>query len=485
MGISHNAITQWHHTGLAVRICGHDLVPTPHPFMQDEVLKITRSQGTVYFLKDLSGETWLIKCFRSGQQLSEAYLNQVSQLVPGTLAFFTVCQRRILSTDHFDWRASRYRDPELSRILQGAVIMPAVKGRSFSAVSEARRHGSETWSHERSLRAASRLVQVVQDLERHRCSHRDLSNSNVFIDANDQIRLIDCDGLYHPTLDQPASLTLGTDGYLPSFLLNSKHVHTSWHPKADRFALGILITELLLTQKGQPAKEDGAFFSQKALQHGDASLKSSIGMISSLDRRLGQLLTSTLEAQSFDACPSPLEWLAALNSVVRRKTSCDTPMLSLRCRDCGQSFQLSSVQVKRVQRRGHELLCPSCLKKQLSHVHEKKARNDHLAPQVLCEHCGHQTRVQRDKLNQLRLDGKPILCGSCLTKQMAHWTLEKATRDQNYPQVHCHDCTSPFRISAHKRDKLLAAGRRLLCPRCRRDLERKREATRHAKSLIS
>ena len=332
---------------------------------------------------------------------------------------------------------------------------------------------------EQRLRAGANLADCIDRLEAGDCCHRDLSASNVFVDQDDRIYLIDWDSLYHPKLAFQANTTTGTMGYIAPFTRAGSRdwdPSRSWCPYADRYALAILIAEILLTgPQSAPAQEDGTMFAQSQLKDPDNDLvKGHIGAAWRLDRVAGQLLWKALHAASFDACPSPARWRSVLRKALRTAQSAADGS-SRRgngrvrpCTSCGAENWVTDAWYDQLQDRGVAFLCRACRA-------ARRMQRDQTYPAVACEHCQQPARIPRDKLDALRAKGSPVLCPTCLSAQLGKWKSEQAAWSNDHPETACSQCGVPFRSRSTKLDTLAAEGKPVLCRDClKRMLENRR-----------
>ena len=211
-------------SGRTVRVCGLDLRPIPSPYLDGAPLCIQKGQGTIVFLEQVpQGHTWLLKTFTPGRRPTDKYLLAVEGCLPGTAAVLTCTQRRILTRGHVDLRASSYRNPALADLVAGAILMPKVPGTPWGSVADDLRDGTQQMPFSERIRLGLALARCIDLLEAGQCSHRDLSGTNVFVDEEGRVWLIDFDCLYHPDLPFQANTTVGTMGYVAPFLKVTSH----------------------------------------------------------------------------------------------------------------------------------------------------------------------------------------------------------------------------------------------------------------------
>ncbi|MEN6335158.1 MAG: protein kinase [Phycisphaerales bacterium] len=387
------------------------------------------------------GHTWLLKIFTPGRRPTDEYLRAVDACLPGATEFFTCTQRRFLTRDHLDRRASAYQHPALADILEGAVMMPKVPGTPWAAAADDLRSGALNLSWVCRLKMALALAQAVDLLEAAQCSHRDLSASNVFVTPEGKVYLIDWDCLYHPHLPFQANTTLGTMGYLPPFRAapGNGDPTWSWCPHADRFALGVLVAEMLLIgPQTPPAQEDGTLLGQAQIDEPrNPFVRQTISRLTGMPGSCGSLLQRAFSSSTLDGCPAPGDWIAALRHMLKGATGSPagrpdagngrSSIVHLRCSACHAPLALAKAKYEELTERGKPILCKNCLSKHLAQSSLARAQRQAAFPHVSCEHCHHLFSMPRPKLDDLRRRGRPILCPACLGPQIEKWRAERAT----------------------------------------------------------
>jgi len=473
-------VNEWLGSDQTVRLCGLDLKPIPHSVFYDRVLCIVKGQASVYFLRDQRHRnSWLLKVFNPGRRPTDDYLNAVSQHLPGPAAFFTCTQRRILTEDHLDLKSSNYRNAAIARLIDGAVMMPKVPGATWASMADDLRDGTQQLPPARRLQMSLNLARSVSALEAGQCSHRDLSATNVFFDQDDRAYLIDWDCLYHPKLSFQSNTTVGTMGYIASFLkVTEGHADgaRSWCEYADRFALAVLIAEILLVgpETASP-NEDGSLFSQAQIDALDHEfVQDQIKQLRQLSKSCASLVEQTFNSTSFTQCPSPDDWISALKYTSRNlravkatgsRKGRDRRFAHVACSQCGASFRMSELKVRMIKEKGQILLCRSCLRNQMDEWSAETAQRNRASPQVRCEHCKGYFRLPREKLEVLLAKGRPILCVPCLGEQIKNWRSE---REKKCPCIACAGCGHRFNIHVDKLNDLKRRGKAVLCRNCLR-----------------
>lgn len=476
-----DVIDRWLGAGQTARISGLDFTPLAHPILPDTAQRIVKGQAAGYLLRQHpQGNVWFLKKFAPSRRPSDAYLQAVDRCLPGGVEFFTCTQRRLITANHVDHRYSAYKAAEFLSWIEGTILMPKVPGSPWSSVADSLREGESTLTLEQRLTAGMNLAECIDRLEAGGCCHRDLSASNVFVDQDGRIYLIDWDSLCHPNLPFQANTTVGTAGYIAPFTRAASgawDASCSWRPYADRYALAILIAEILLTGAGRaPAQEDGTMFAQKQLEDPDNGLtKERIDDLWRLDRAAGQLLWKALHASSFGTCPPPAQWRCVLRKALRGQQPPTDRVGSWNrgsrraCSSCGAKTWVTDTWYAQLHSRGVPFLCKACRD-------ARRLQRDQTHPAVTCEHCRRSTRMSRGKLDALRAKGSPVLCPLCLRAQLDQWKREQSAWGREHPEVHCSDCGTRFRIRRDQRDALATRGRPPLCRECLRSPARNRPA---------
>jgi serine/threonine protein kinase len=472
---------KWLASDQAARICGLDFRPQPHPALPDTAKCTIKGQGSVFFLLQVpQGNIWLLKKFAPSRRPSDDYLKSVTRYLPGGAEFFTCTQRRILTSNHLDLRNSYYKNPDFADWLAGSILMPKVPGTPWASMADDLREGNLELSIIQRLQVSLNLVKCIALLEKAQCSHRDLSSTNVFVTIDGRVFLIDWDCMYHPQLPFQLNTTSGTMGYIAPFIKIANRnsiASASWCEHADRFALAVLIAEILLIGPDTPLPhEDGTLFSQSQIEAaGNNFIRGQIEQLRCLSKPCTALLKKAFIASTFQECPSPVDWEIALKYSLHKQRPDEglnpqhikrSRIMQVLCDNCHTQFQISEEKCNSLKRQGKSILCNSCLAIQFNVWSMKRIQHNMTFPQVSCEHCQQLFRISREKLDVLREQAKPILCSQCLTEQLRQWHAESVKYEQDHPKVKCANCTKSFRIRKDKLDSLSAEGKKIFCKDC-------------------
>ena len=489
-----DVVSDWLESGQVARICGLDLRPLPNPVVAGRPRSITKGQATVFFLQQApQGNIWLLKIFSPGRRPTDDYLRTVSSCLPGGAGFFTCTQRRLLARGYLDIRRSTYTNPALLDLVDGAVLMPKVPGSTWASIADDLRDGTLVLSTAERLQMCISLAGCVCILETCWCCHRDISHTNVFFDQEGRAYLIDWDCLYHPQLPFQPNTTVGTMGCIAPFIRASDgnaDAALSWCACSDRFALAVLIAEILLVGPEVPIpQEDGTLFSQAQIDNArDDFVTEQIQKLKEVSERCGYLLQRAFDSSSFLACPSPGDWVSALKYTVhaqgdgRNDNDKDIgrdPSLRLTCGKCQASFRMPRAKYVRLSNKDKTPLCRECFEAQQREWSDGKAQRNMAFPQIRCEHCQKYLRIPREKLDALLTQAKPILCSACLEEQLQKW---RAEYNRDYARVPCVECGKDFCLSRGKLKALESKGKEVLCRDC---LEVRLKPSTPLKGLVS
>ena len=464
---------RWLNSGKPACLCGHKLMPQAHPFMPDTASCVTRGQATSYPLKqEGSPVTWVLKKFTRTRCPSRDYTERVAQCLPGGTEFVAGAQRRVVQVARRASGHSLFHDTEFAEWLDGTVLMTRVPGDSWADVADMLREGERIYSRTERLTAALGLATCVNRLELSHCAHRDLSATNLFLDDHLKVFLIDWDSMHHPHLPYQPNTTVGTMGYIAPFMRRQDgtwDARLSWRCDADRLALSVLLTEILLVdQNSRPSKEDGSHFSQAEI--GDPTCefaRAQANLLRGIFPPLSPLFHRAVSAADFADCPAPGDWIGVLKTALSEAgRSRASIRVNCACHRCGNGFQIAKDKLDALLARQKPVLCPDCFRSDTKSWVKARVQRDHEYPEIVCEHCGATARIRRAKLEVLRAKGKPILCRTCLERQLDVWQEEQRQRDHDYPQFVCSSCGTTRRLPREKLSALKTKHRTILCLNC-------------------
>jgi len=196
-----------------------------------QVLASQRGRGTVYSLRADTGR-YALKVFKPKFRRPElaAACGAIAQFqhLPGV----KVCRRYCLTKTGAPRPLATH--PELDH----AILMPWIEGPSWFEVILSKQPLAPAVSRD----TATSLAYVLARLENAQLAHCDLSPGNVILEkgARPSVELVDIEEIYMPGQPKPRFVPEGTPGY--------QHVTSAqgqWAPEGDRFAAGILLSEML------------------------------------------------------------------------------------------------------------------------------------------------------------------------------------------------------------------------------------------------
>lgn len=315
-----NTVTAWLASGEDAVLNGITLRPNSHPNFSTVPAMLSGDQGTTYELLDNTDNRWMLKKFAAGREPTAEYVAAIQHLVPTRSQFESGYKRIVLKEAVAE--PSSYQEPEFLAWTEGTILMPHVAGYTWGELMQIITDGGRALSKIERLLLCSRLSEAVDLLEASGLSHRDLSHSNVIVDAlNVEVSLIDWDSLYHNSLPQQANSPAGSDGYIAPFVRINGSVDPdrTWKEHADRFALALLNAELLTVSSGSRRHVDGGLFDQAELNaRAGQTLIAVRNRLRQLSRAAATLLDAALNATSFEQCPSPVAWLDAIKQELER-----------------------------------------------------------------------------------------------------------------------------------------------------------------------
>jgi len=302
----------WFSSKRPALICQRRLRPIEHPVLKGKPLSLQKGQAEAFFLTDDSQKRWVLKKFSNGCHLDPGYLTKVTTLLPKEPGFICGSTREILSPGDLVKGHRFYYSKAIKQWLNGTILMPRVPGCDWGTLADDLRDGNVTLDDQQRQTLCMKLCRMVDLLEKHQCCHRDLSCGNVFVDmATGDIYLIDFDSLFHPSLEMPDATTCGTMGYTAPYAWHDGNADASatWCVGADRYALALLISEILLVAPGTKATEEGGIFDQDELRRQSGKgIKSIIGLLTTQYPRVAEFLQRAISSRSFSDCPGPEEW---------------------------------------------------------------------------------------------------------------------------------------------------------------------------------
>lgn len=294
------------------------LLPLCRSPLSTEPMVIESEEGFAYFLIDNFKRGWILKKFSPGREPDRAYADAIQELIPPIPGFESGFARKVLKFSSVSSPA--FCNGEFQAWIDGTVLMPQVVSPTWSEFSDSIRNGSVAPPTVERLLLCCKLSEMVDRLESVGVAHRDLSSRNMMIDPLTlELHFIDWDSLYHGTLTMQANATCGTNGYVAPFVTLNGHelVHLTWHEKADRFALAVLNSELMVAKAGSVRVEDGGLLRQSDIDKGSGATLVEVrnDLIQTFPDAV-HFLDAALSASSFLGCPSPTDWIEFTKKVL-------------------------------------------------------------------------------------------------------------------------------------------------------------------------
>jgi len=223
------------------------------------------------------------------------------QTIPG----LAVAQRTVLTPRKYPELINSH--PEFSY----AVLMPWIEGKSWVNYII----GKIPITRKESLRLATALVNIVGGLEERNMAHCDLSGGNfIFSTDYSKVELIDIEDLFGIGLPSPAPLPAGTSGYSPDWIKRAG----LWEVGADRFAISILIGEILGWQFEdiRAASSSGdSYFAEGEYGHDSKRYNLILNRLTEIHPEIPTLFTTSWRAQNTNDCPRISEWKRVISLI--------------------------------------------------------------------------------------------------------------------------------------------------------------------------
>ncbi|BBM85711.1 protein kinase domain-containing protein [Candidatus Uabimicrobium amorphum] len=321
-----NAIQRWSKSGLPMVIKNSQLSPITK---NKELETHHGEQGTAYgIVQKSTGKEWVIKKFNQGCLPPKNYLKNIRKVVPDDPAFISAKKRLILVPDDLRNKPKNYHSFQMARWLENSILMQKAPGKSWKDLSGEIRDGKCKIKKNKRLSIAHNLVNAVNTLEENNCAHRDLSHENIYIDLDDNgVYFVDWDTMYHTSLPYVKNTSCGTSGYRAPWITES--AKKDWQHHSDRFALGILLAEILLMKIDERPTKQGVMFTDEILQkEQDPFVAQKVQKMYEYSENMGDLFLQCLTAKSFAECPVPQQWSDALSEIAPQKNAAKKPLKS-------------------------------------------------------------------------------------------------------------------------------------------------------------
>lgn len=317
-----DVIRDWLESGEFIPIDNVELLPLAADELPGLPVAIKSGRAEVYFLRSSSGQLWVIKKFLSNDFVESQNRASIKTFIPRRPGFEAGYMRRLLGQTSIV--SSAHRNSPLAAWLENSILMPAVPGVPWAAISREILDGRQYLPKKSRIKLAGGLSEKIRWLEAQDISHRDFSGSNVCIDLGTaDVHVVSWDAMFHPDLSEPEGLSRGTRGYIAPFL-NVRGISDgryTWVGHADRFALALLSAEVLSISERFPATgESGLCDQDEIYNRSGPCLDAMTAALKASFPRAAALLDQALKAEDFSRCPSPADWIALFQAEPEAQT---------------------------------------------------------------------------------------------------------------------------------------------------------------------
>lgn len=271
-------------------------------------------QGCVYQLlsEEQEGEVLAIKVFK--QNFRAPFIVYQSDRIRSysEIEGLRVCDRTVIIPEKDYELLAQHSD------LLYAAVMPWIQGPTWYDILT----GETGLSRKQSLDIVRSTVKVLSAMEQRGLAHCDLSAPNILIpglvESNQSsspfaVELVDVEQMYGPGLEKPDVLTGGSPGYASHRAIND----SLWNKYADRFAGGILLSEMLAwsIDEARAASWGDSYFDPNEIQMDTERyhimyrlLKENWGV------PIAELFSRTWKSEDPVHCPTFGDWFIAIMS---------------------------------------------------------------------------------------------------------------------------------------------------------------------------
>lgn len=204
-----------------------------HPGAPGMVFAADGGRGSVYQVKSADDSRSGLKVFR--KQFRVERLLQSSRNLDRLRHYrgLLAAHRRVVPPT----------DPATKTVpeLEYAVLMPWVPGKTwYDCLGQAESTGT-IFNVQIAKMLTANFLEILAVLERESIAHTDISAGNVvFNNVNSEAQLLDLEDIYIPGAPRPNEETIGTLHY------QHRGQQPTWRPEGDRYAAGVLASEILL-----------------------------------------------------------------------------------------------------------------------------------------------------------------------------------------------------------------------------------------------
>jgi len=306
----------WLNSGQYAEIAGQRLRPIESKLLKGTPLATVRGQAQAFYLRDDNSIDWILKKFSPGKIPDSSYINAIQPLIPRRPGFQSGYLRKIFK--QADVQPSGFYSDDFASWIENTVLMARVKCDDWAGLADNIRSGLVVIGKDERLLFCKSLSEHISELEHYQMAHRDLSSTNVFVSRqNVFVHLIDWECIHHPTLTMPINTVFGSEGYIAPFVKRSGQpdAQATWRERADRFSMALLNVEFLCMQVGSPVQHDGGIFDQSDLYNrGGRTIDEAVRHLRQNFPDVVDLFERNIQAQDFDDCPAPDEWLTVVTA---------------------------------------------------------------------------------------------------------------------------------------------------------------------------
>ena len=161
-------------------------------------------KAIVYQLREQCSKSYhALKVFKETYRLSENVTIGKQMLRFSQLPGLSVWERKIITRQRQPLLVERFSE------LEYAVLMPWIEGRTWCDIVSPRLPLTAIESE----RMARYCADMMCALEESHLAHCDIASSNLVIQADQRMELVDVEDMYAPGLTRPRHVSSGSDGY--------------------------------------------------------------------------------------------------------------------------------------------------------------------------------------------------------------------------------------------------------------------------------
>ena len=184
---------------------------------------ISGASASVFTIEGVDGRQWAVKCFTRFVDHQETRYQRISE---------------VLRTVKQPWRVEFEYLP--NGVLSLGKWFPALKMEWIDATGLMSFIEKNLWDSVKLSDLATRFARMVQDLSALGIAHGDLQHGNLLVTSSGELKLIDYDGMFVPSLVQLGACEKGHINYQsPARTMNT------WGPYLDNFSAWIIYASLV------------------------------------------------------------------------------------------------------------------------------------------------------------------------------------------------------------------------------------------------